>query len=290
MMPVPDPKTGRMPSCVRRVNSQGDMILSQDDINSGKHFIPIDEEITVVDGTSFETNPEINPVEAARWEAIKNHPWIAKSRFERNSKGDLVIDGGKSRYGTADLYIEEEGKESEVLVTRTRKRVKAQNYVLEDNEQGLRTKAKVLGRPMKLAHVADVTDFLLKESEKNPDKIIDLYEGSSMKYRILLTDALEKRTIIIKNGLYIYGDSVNLGASDDMVLDFFKNPVNRGVVNLILKEVYPNLVPQSETTVLETNENLLNEEILEKELNDKVEKVEKVESKYQKTPSKYQKK
>jgi len=38
--PCKDPKTGRYPDCVRRVNSMGDMILSDEDRNSGKILIP----------------------------------------------------------------------------------------------------------------------------------------------------------------------------------------------------------------------------------------------------------
>ena len=47
--PCKDPKTGRYPDCVRRVNSLGDMILSDEDRNSGKVLIPENKVFEVED-------------------------------------------------------------------------------------------------------------------------------------------------------------------------------------------------------------------------------------------------
>jgi hypothetical protein len=97
------------------------------------------------------------------------------------------------------------------------------------------------------AHIEDVRDYLLKESEKNPHIIIDLYEGEDMKHRLLLCDARDKNIIIIKNKLYLYGD-VNLGASDTMVISFFKHPTNSRIVEMIKKDTYPDLFPSENIT------------------------------------------
>ena len=55
IQPCPNPKTGKLPACVKTVNSNGDMILSEDDVlqmNTGKkHFVPADYVFTITDGT-----------------------------------------------------------------------------------------------------------------------------------------------------------------------------------------------------------------------------------------------
>lgn len=57
IQPCPDPKTGKLPTCVRTVDSNGDMILSEEDIRqmtSGeKHFVAANHVFEIVDGTVF---------------------------------------------------------------------------------------------------------------------------------------------------------------------------------------------------------------------------------------------
>jgi len=60
IQPCPNPKTGRLPDCVRPVKGpvgSTEMILSEDDIaqmNKGlKHFVPADFVFEIVDGTIF---------------------------------------------------------------------------------------------------------------------------------------------------------------------------------------------------------------------------------------------
>jgi hypothetical protein len=71
MMPAVDPSTRRFPDVVKKVNSQGDMILTQDEINSKEYFVPEDRTFVIVDGTTFDLN---DPIESRNWEAIKHHP------------------------------------------------------------------------------------------------------------------------------------------------------------------------------------------------------------------------
>ena len=52
IQPSKNPKTGRYADCVRRVDSNGDMILSDADRNSGKYFVKEDETFTIEDGIS----------------------------------------------------------------------------------------------------------------------------------------------------------------------------------------------------------------------------------------------
>ena len=55
--------------------------------------------------------------------------------------------------------------------------INALTYIYEDSEANRIKKAKVLGRNLSVTYPAYVLDFLIKIAEKDPDKILDLYEG-----------------------------------------------------------------------------------------------------------------
>jgi hypothetical protein len=99
--------------------------------------------------------------------------------------------------------------------------------------------ARLLGKRMNNLPDAEVTDYLLQVAEKDPDKMIELYTGQDTSLRLLLIDAREKNVIFYKNKLYIYGDNIVLGATDDAALTWMKDPKNRKVLELIKKDTYP---------------------------------------------------
>lgn len=245
IQPSKDPKTGRYPDCVRRVDSNGDMILSDADRNSGKYFIKEDETFTIEDGTVFNLEDEYQKNE---WEAIKNSPLIAPDRFAKNSRGESLIDGTldmssrRPRYGVAELYVYKPGAVATARVSRKKLIHKAVNFILEDEQglDGLITKAKLLGKRMYNAAASDVEDFLIKTAEKNPEKIIDLYTGSDTQLRLLLIDAVDNEVIRVKDRVYTY-DSTILGASDKAVISWMKQPKNQRILELIRKDTYPHL-------------------------------------------------
>lgn len=121
IQPCKDPATGSYPECVKRVNSQGDMILTDAERNSKFPYVRENETITIVDGTTFDLN---NPRDKAKWEAIKHCPIIASERWEKDSQGNYKIDGTmgwsnrKPRYGTAELYVDRPGLESQQRVSK----------------------------------------------------------------------------------------------------------------------------------------------------------------------------
>lgn len=253
LQPVIDPKTGRFPDCVRKVDSKGDMILSDEDKNSGKPLIPENRVFTIKDGDTFDLN---DPWKKAEWESIKNSPIIAPSRDARDARGNLLIDGAKAegriaqmraRYGVAELYVETPGVEVAAKVNMKRKIHDAETYIFEDQKgaEGRALRAKLLGREMKNAPDSEVMNFLLQIANKDPQKIIDLYTGTDTNLRLLFIEAKERKVIIVKNKVYMYGNVV-LGTTDDSVIEFFKVPKNAKLVELITRDTYPEMYPEEE--------------------------------------------
>lgn len=258
IQPCPNPKTLRLPDCVRPVKgdpNQGptEMILSEDDIDQMskglKHFIPADHVFEIVDGTKFDLD---DIVDNAKWEAIKHCNWIAKDRSERDSMGDLIIDGGKKRYGVADLYVERPG---EFVKSKNDKKIytyRALSYVYEDSESERIKKARVLGRNLVNAAPADVLDFLIETAEKTPKKIIDIYEGEDWKMHLFILDAVDRGVIKRSDNIYKYEDKM-LGGSIDSVIIFLRDIRYKKLTDSIKRETYPDFLTKREISELEDN-------------------------------------
>lgn len=243
---------GRYADCVKRVNSQGDIILTPEEIEKESKglaaYIPETELFVIEDGKTFNLD---DAYEKAVWEAIKNCDLIAPDRFAKNDKGDYLIDGTvdprskRPRYGTAELYVDRPGFEAQRRVTRRKLIVEASNYIMNDARgyEGRLLVAKVLGRDMKNQPNADVEDYLLSIAEKTPEKIINCYTGGDIQLRMLFIEAREKGVILKKDGLFVYGEDgkVALGATDNAVVEWMKSSRNAKTLALIRKDTYPDM-------------------------------------------------
>lgn len=245
-------KYGQYPNCVKKVNSQGDMIMSEkerNDYSEGKVvFFPENHIFTVVSGKVYHLD---DMYEAAEWEAIKNCPLIAEDRNEKDANGNLVIDGPKStptkaaRNGVAELYVDRPGLDTQRRVSHKQLIHKACTFIYEDPRgvDGQLNMARILGKDMRNQPTADVIDFLIRIAEKDPNKIINLYTGDDISLRLTFIDAKDKHVIYIKNKLYMYGDNIVLGATDDAVIAWMSNPKNIKTFELIKKDTYPEYYP-----------------------------------------------
>ena len=240
-----DPRTGMYPQHIKSVDKNNDMILSDKDKSSGNIFIKETEEITVTDGTVFDLT---NPIQKARWEAIKHSPLIATERFVYNSKGESLIDGNRERYGIAVLYIERPGEDSKLKNNKKKIITEACNYIFKDSKEDQIVKCKLLGKDMRNAYPSDVEDFLINYAEKYPQKIIDLYTGTDTTLRMLFIDSLNKGVIVQKSGIYMYGDRINIGITDDACITWCKQPENQKFVELIKRDTYPELYQAEDKT------------------------------------------
>lgn len=253
IQPCPNPRTGKLPACVKTVNSNGDMILSEEEVtkmNKGLvHYVPADYVFQIVDGTRFDLD---DVIDAANWQAIEHCNWIAKNRFERDAQGNLVIDGNAHRYGNADLYVERPGEITEARITKKQLVHRACDYVYQDSESERIKKCRVLGRNLSNAMPADILDFLIENAEKDPKKIIELYEGEDWKMHLFILDAVDRGVIRKGEGIYRYDDKT-LGASIEAVILLFRDVRYKKLVDSIKRETYPNLLPKKEIEDLENS-------------------------------------
>lgn len=243
---------GRYPKCVKRVDSQGDIILTPAELEMESRgeaaFIPETALFVIEDGKTYNLD---DVLEAAEWEAIKNCDLIAPDRFAKNDKGEYLIDGTidpkskRPRYGTAELYVDRPGFEAQRRVTRRKLIVEASNHIMNDERgyEGRLLVAKVLGRDMKNQPNADVEDYLLSIAEKTPEKIINCYTGGDIQLRMLFIEAREKGVILKKDGLYLYGEDgkVTLGATDSAAIEWMKQSKNQKTLSLIRRDTYPEM-------------------------------------------------
>lgn len=241
-------KIGQYPSCIKRVNKDGDMIMSEKERDAYSEgtavFFPENHIFIINSGKTYNLN---DIYDKAEWEAIENCPLIAKSRDARDANGNLIIDGAKStpnkpsRNGVAELYIDRPGLDTQRRVSHKQLIHKASTFIYDDprGADGQLNIARILGKDMRNQPTADVIDFLIRVAEKDPNKIINLYTGDDISLRLTFIDAKEKRVIFIKNKVYIYGDNIVLGATDDAVIAWMKEPRNQKVLELIKRDTYP---------------------------------------------------
>lgn len=253
IQPCKDPKTGKYADCVKRVDSNGDMLLSEKELSdpNKNYFIKETDVFTVVDGTTFDLD---DVRDRFIWEAIEHCPLIAPDYYAKDKNGNSLINGTAGwnskmpRFGVAELYVERPGVESNRRVSRKKLKHDAESYIYDDPRgyEGRVLKARLLGHRMDNMPDADVTDYLLQVAERDPEKIIGLYTGGDTSIRLLFVEARDKHVIVFKNKLYIYADNVVLGATDEAAILFLKDPKNANVVNLIKRDTYPELVGSEE--------------------------------------------
>lgn len=249
IQPCKDPKTGKYAECVKRVDSNNDMILSEKEINDPNrlYFIKESDVFTIVDGTTFDLD---DVRDRFIWEAIQYCPLIAPDYYAKDQNGNSLINGTSDwnskqpRFGIAELYVERPGVEANRRVSRKKLKLDAETYIFNDDRgyDGRVLKARLLGHRMDHMPDADVTDYLLQVAERDPEKIINIYTGGDTAVRLLFIEARDKHIIFYKNKLYTYADNVVLGATDEAAILFLKDPKNANIYKLIKRDTYPELM------------------------------------------------
>jgi len=105
---------------------------------------------------------------------------------------------------------------------------------------------------------ADILDFLIETAEKDPKKIIQLYEGEDWKLQLFVLDAIDKSVIRKSDGIFKYNDDKMIGGSMDAVVSFLKDVRYKKLIDSMKRETYPELLSRQEKLELE---NELNKDI-----------------------------
>ncbi len=256
IQPCKNPLTGEYAKCVKKVDSNNDMILSEEEKNDKNrdYFIKESATFDIVDGTTFDLE---NVRERFIWEAIQYCPLIAPDYYAKDKNGNSLINGtpgdytlkdylnrNPRRFGIAELFVERPGVEANRRVSRKKLKHDAESYIYNDNRgyDGRVLKARLLGHRMDGMADADVTDYLLQIAERDPEKIINLYTGGDTAIRLLFIEARDKNVILYKNKIYQYADGVILGATDEAAILFLKDPKNANIYKLIKQDTYPELM------------------------------------------------
>ena len=149
-------------------------------------------------------------------------------------------------YGRAELYIYKPGVAARNRVNRKKLINTAQNYIFEDSLEHQVQIARLLGKHMEHVQHSDLEDYLIQTAERDPEKIISLYRGDDTELRIMFYEAVDRKIIEIKEGVYVYDGSINLGGTDDSSITWLKDRKNKKWLDRITAEVYPELT-QTET-------------------------------------------
>ncbi len=249
-------KTGRMPDCVRKVDANGDLILSEKDIQdwtSGKKvFLPENEPIIVKHNQTFDLS---NPLQAAQWEAIKNSKLIAKERTEKDASGVYIIDGKiptADRYGNpagsfglAELYIEHPGKAAETRVSLAKLINKAENLIFQDNLAHQVLICSLYEKDYSHSPAANVEEYLLDQARRDPNKLIKFYNAEESAVYLLVVTAIKKE-VIKKRNEGLYWAEIKLGSNVDIAVEYLKDPGNKALKESIKAETFPEMEVKTE--------------------------------------------
>ena len=231
--PVKNPLTREYPSCVRNVDSSGNIILGKDD-NPLDYFVRTTDRFFIKDGDEFDLS---NPIKAKQWEAIKFSDLIFDNKGKFDENGKMLV-GPEEKIGPqAVYYVERIIEDTRKRNSASRKLNKALNYIFNASRDALRIRAMLLGKYIKHAYDEEIEEFLTEIAKKDADKIISLFESNDTKYLIAFTYAKQKGILRQKAGLYTYNDNDIIGRDADSCIDFMKNPKNKLITDRILREI-----------------------------------------------------
>lgn len=124
------------------------------------------------------------------------------------------------------------------------KMLKAMELVNKDAPSNYASRVRLLGYNMEDETYSALKTFLFGYA-KNPaqvDRLIEVYESSTLSIQLLFLKARDKNIIQLVNGAFIYGGKV-IGVTEDSVLKYLQAPENGVLLQELSKEVNPELHP-----------------------------------------------
>ena len=77
-------------------------------------------------------------------------------------------------------------------------------------------------RDLRNAYPADILDYMISIAEKDPNKIIEMYEDDNWKMHLFILNAIERGVIKRHEGIYRYDDKV-LGGSIEATITLLRD-------------------------------------------------------------------
>jgi len=225
-------RNGRWLGGVKNVDSNGDMILSDKDDKS-LFYLSIDDIIEVYDGMELNLSDQRDKT---IWEMIQHSPVIASSREEAD------------RSEFKEFFVFKPGFEAKKRVSTAKTKHEAESFIFAESPEGLYKICRILGHDMTSAGFSEVQEYLLSIAHETPEVIINAFKNPAMKTKLFLLDAIEKKVISYKNGVYTYegGETIQiLGISENAVIEYLNAVENKKITDLIKAEVYPNYAKKS---------------------------------------------
>lgn len=261
LSPVKNPKTKEFPSCVRNVDSNGNIILGKDD-DPLEYFVRTSDRFYIKDGDEFNLN---DPIKRKQWDAIKFSDLIFDSKGKKDEGGNYVVNPSNIPAGQAIYYVERIIEETKKKNNNSRKLNKALNYIYNASKDALRVRAMLLGKYIKDAYDEEIEEYIVDAAKNDPDKVINLFESDDTKYLIAFTYAKQRGIITLKGGLYTYNDSDILGRDSDSCISFMKNPKNKLITDRILKDIQEISIKDQDVIIDAIDEDNKRKEDLKKE-------------------------
>jgi hypothetical protein len=196
--------------------------LSDEDKKGMKFWTDKDSKLVITNNFTFNLNEDI---EKLNWAWVQHSPEIAKN-FEA------------CQIGKATWYVDNHEEELTKALSIEEKLIKALNLVMNDRDDLLSGRVRVLGFEMSGDNPKEIKKFLYKmaKSPDTIDKVINSYESNTLGIQLLFFRAMDKGIIKEKNGAVMYGNEV-LGVGDDAALTYMKDKANEAVVEQIKSEL-----------------------------------------------------
>jgi hypothetical protein len=197
--------------------------LSEMDKQKMTFFITPDSKLVLQNEMEFNLADE---VDAANWAWVKHSPRIAED-----------LDKAQMTPG-AMFYIYMEEKEAQANISKSELLFKALQYVMTDKPVNYISRARLLGIDMTNDKPLIIKEFLISETTKHPEKVIEVYESDALAIQLLFYGAVDKGIITNDGQVFLYGRHV-LGISEALSIEYLKEPRNTSLLDLLDRELHP---------------------------------------------------
>lgn len=198
--------------------------LSEDDKKALTHWAEPTSKFVIKNGTTFDLTDEAQKL---TWDWVKYSPCIAINEEE------CQFTPG------AEFFIFLENEEAQKSISRRELKFKAMKHIMDDAVINYPLRASLFGVNMDGDKPSLIKDFLLEEAERDPQKIMTIYESHDLSYRLLFLKST-KKGILVKDGggIYRYGNTV-LGMTEASCISWMQDKDNKHLLDMLEREVDP---------------------------------------------------